>query len=126
MKLLLRLVSTDIHNKEVSLSATEFNTLRVLFRVQGSDGRSLDTVDRPKSAASNKQSFGKQLSNYAPFFNQPNLAGAGASNPSSTKVHMNSICDWINSLLFMIEPSENIYKMNSLNKCVTVKTYDEI
>jgi len=26
-------VSTDIHNKEVQLSATEFNTLRILFKV---------------------------------------------------------------------------------------------
>lgn len=59
LKLFLRLVSTDIHNKEVSLSATEFNTLRVLFRVQGSDGRSLDSLDRPKSAASNKSNYVK-------------------------------------------------------------------
>ena len=35
LKLLLWLVSTDIHNKEVQLSATEFNTLRVLFRIRG-------------------------------------------------------------------------------------------
>lgn len=39
---------------------------------------------------------------------------------------MNAICDWINSLLFMIEPSENIFKLNNLNKCVTVKKYEEI
>ncbi len=52
LKLFLRLVSTDIHNKEVSLSATEFNTLRILFKVQGSDGKSLD--QRPVSASSNK------------------------------------------------------------------------
>jgi|TARA_B110001450_G_scaffold248932_1_gene265689 hypothetical protein len=38
LKLFLRLVSSDIHNKEVSLSATEFNTLRILFKVVGSDG----------------------------------------------------------------------------------------
>ena len=35
LKLLLRLISTDIHNKEVQLSATEFNTLKILFRVRG-------------------------------------------------------------------------------------------
>lgn len=33
LKLLLRLISTDIHSPEVSLSATEFNTLRVLFKI---------------------------------------------------------------------------------------------
>jgi hypothetical protein len=32
LKLLLRLVSTDIHNTEVSLTANEFNSLRVLFK----------------------------------------------------------------------------------------------
>ena len=35
LKLLLRLISTDIHNKEVQLSATEFNTLKILFGVRG-------------------------------------------------------------------------------------------
>lgn len=34
LKLLLRLVSTDIHNTEVSLTANEFNSLRVLFKTQ--------------------------------------------------------------------------------------------
>ena len=34
LKLLLRLISTDISNAEVSLSATEFNSLRILFKVQ--------------------------------------------------------------------------------------------
>lgn len=44
LPLFLRLVSSDIHNKEVSLSATEFNTLRILFKVVNSDGRSLETL----------------------------------------------------------------------------------
>jgi hypothetical protein len=51
LPLFLRLISSDIHNKEVSLSATEFNTLRILFKVQGADGRS---NERPKSASLNK------------------------------------------------------------------------
>jgi hypothetical protein len=42
LKLLLRLVSADIHNKEVSLSATEFNTLRVLFKIYSVDGKLID------------------------------------------------------------------------------------
>lgn len=33
LKLLLRVISADIHSTEVSLSATEFNTLRVLFKI---------------------------------------------------------------------------------------------
>ena len=56
LKLFLRLVSSDIHNKEVSLSATEFNTLRILFKVTGPDGRSLENLQgRPKSASQQKQ-----------------------------------------------------------------------
>lgn len=51
LKLFLRLVSSDIHNKEVSLSATEFNTFRILFKVVGADGRSLENQLRPKSAS---------------------------------------------------------------------------
>lgn len=34
LKLFLRLVSTDIHNNEVQLTANEFNSLRVLFKVR--------------------------------------------------------------------------------------------
>ena len=34
LKLFLRLVSTDIHNDEVSLTANEFNSLRILFKVK--------------------------------------------------------------------------------------------
>ena len=34
LKLFLRLVSTDIHNDEVSLTANEFNSLRILFKIK--------------------------------------------------------------------------------------------
>ena len=34
LKLFLRLVSTDIHSEEVSLTANEFNSLRILFKVK--------------------------------------------------------------------------------------------
>ncbi len=54
LRLILRLVSSDIHNSEVSLSATEFNTLRVLFRVDQSSGI--------------KTAMASQLSNLTPFF----------------------------------------------------------
>jgi hypothetical protein len=39
---------------------------------------------------------------------------------------MNEIIDWINSLLLYVEPSEGIYNLNSFNKCVAVKSYNEI
>jgi hypothetical protein len=100
LKLFLRLVSTDIHNKDVSLSATEFNTLRILFNIEG-------------------KTTGKQLSSYAPFFQQP-------QSSQTNKVHMNIISEWINSLLMPGESNEGVLKMNSLNKCVTVKRHDEI
>jgi hypothetical protein len=69
LKLLLRLISADIHNKEVALSATEFNTLRVLFKVHSLDGKALDLVQRPRSAASSStRATQKQLSAFTPFF----------------------------------------------------------
>jgi len=34
LKLFLRLVSTDIHSDEVSLTANEFNSLRILFKIK--------------------------------------------------------------------------------------------
>ena len=34
LKLMLRLISTDIHNDEVSLTANEFSALRILFKVR--------------------------------------------------------------------------------------------
>ena len=123
MKLFLRLVSTDIHNKEVSLSATEFNTLRVLFKVQAPDGKSLEM--RPSSGQSSKSQTSKQLSQYAPFFSQPmSAASTGSSQPSSQaglKVHMGQIIDWIFGLIAPVEPSENLFKLNSLNKCMRMK-----
>jgi len=39
---------------------------------------------------------------------------------------MNVISEWINSLLMPGESIEGVLKMNSLNKCVTVKRHDEI
>lgn len=128
MKLFLRLISSDIHNKEVSLSATEFNTLRILFKVQSTDGKSLES--RPTSASSSKMSMSsmqmKQLSHFAPFYMQPASTTSSASGQSSAKVHMSTIMDWIISLLAIQEPMENLYKLNSLNKCMNVKTYQDL
>ena len=36
LQLMLRLVSTDINHDEVSLTANEFNSLRILFKVKQS------------------------------------------------------------------------------------------
>lgn len=49
------------------------------------------------------------------------------SSPASTaKVHMAQIIEWINSNLAVVEPQENLFKLNNLNKCINVKTYQEI
>lgn len=91
LPLFLRLISSDIHNKEVSLSATEFNTLRILFKIVGPDGKCLESSkQRPSSATSSgkSQSSYKPLSGFAPFFNQPAQMN---KNQSSTKVHMSVI-----------------------------------
>lgn len=75
LQLFLRIISSDIHNKEVSLSATEFNTLRILFKIQSPEGRPMDNMQRPKSANSNLKLGSKPLSTFTPFFNA-SLGGA--------------------------------------------------
>ena len=65
----------------------------------------------------------KQLSTFAHFFN-PNPASGG--NQSSIKVHMNTIIEWINGILLTIEPSEGLFKLNNLNKCVATKSFMEV
>lgn len=121
LQLFLRIISSDIHNKEVSLSATEFNTLRILFKVQSAEGRPLDNMSRPKSANSNSKPGNKPLSTFTTFFQSSH--GGPPQNSTSTKVHMGVIIEWISNLLHPIEPVEGILKMNNLNKCVTMKSY---
>ena len=58
LKLLLRLVSTDIHNDEVSLTANEFNSLRILFKVKNQGNDSKHSKSQPN------------LAQLTPFFNQ--------------------------------------------------------
>ena len=41
-------------------------------------------------------------------------------------VHMSTIMEWIISLLAVQEPLENLYKLNSLNKCINVKNYQDL
>ena len=80
---MLRLVSTDIHNNEVSLTANEFNSLRILFKVEDA----------------------KSLASLTPFFTQ--------STHSSTKVHMNELQDWILEQLDQNEPEQfNLSHLN--------------
>eukprot|EP00347_Sterkiella_histriomuscorum_P018435 403345520 len=98
LKLLLRVISTDIHSTEVSLSATEFNTLRILFRIQQQGGARTATQ--------------QSLAQVTQFFQ--------ASN-QQVKVHMNVIIDWLGQIISPHEPEEEIVYMNGLNKCVTVK-----
>lgn len=39
---------------------------------------------------------------------------------------MNVIIEWINQVLTPIEPTDGVVKMNSLYKCVTLKTFEEV
>jgi len=43
LKLFLKLISTDNNSKEISLSAAEFNSLRILFKVLDPNGRPIET-----------------------------------------------------------------------------------
>lgn len=72
LKLLLRLVSTDIHNDEVSLTANEFNSLRILFKV-----RNMAEVAKPA----------QNLSQLTPFYTQ--------QSGQSIKIHMNVLQEWL-------------------------------
>jgi hypothetical protein len=97
LKLLLRLISSDIHSPEASLSASEFNTLRILFKVQ---------------QASGLKGPGVQLSALTPFYQ---------TGSHSVKVNMNVIIDWLAQIIAPHEPEGEIVYMNGLNKCVTIK-----
>ncbi len=39
---------------------------------------------------------------------------------------MNDITEWINNLLLYVEPPEGIYNLNNFNKCMAVKSFQEI
>lgn len=102
LKLLLRLISSDIHSPEASLSASEFNTLRILFKVQQPSGLKPTIVG----------GGAVQLSTLTPFFQ---------TGSHSVKVHMNVIIDWLSQIISPHEPEGEIVYMNGLNKCVTIK-----
>ena len=57
---------------------------------------------------------------------QPASSNSSAAGQQSAKIHMSTIMEWIISLLAVQEPMENLYKLNSLNKCMTVKTYQDL
>lgn len=39
---------------------------------------------------------------------------------------MTQIVEWINSVLAVVEPQEQLFKMNNLNKCINIKTNSDI
>ena len=39
---------------------------------------------------------------------------------------MTQIVEWINSVLAVVEPQEQLFKMNNLNKCINIKTNQDI
>lgn len=99
LKLFLRLVSTDIHNSEVSLTANEFNSLRILFKPQQIQGTAL----------------ARSLASLTPFF------ASGATH--STKVHMSDLADWLLQNVDSEDQSkrQDQLQITYLNKCVAIK-----
>jgi len=75
LKLFLRLVSTDIHSNEVQLTANEFNSLRILFKVRN---LMAPTKGQPAQVPS--------LSSLTPFY---------TSSSHSTKIHIDLLQEWI-------------------------------
>ncbi len=88
-------MSTDIHSSEVSLNASEFNTLRVLFIIKTSGGAKV-----------------QNLAQLTPFFQ---------SSATQVKVHMNLIIDWLCQIISAHEPEDEVVFITGLNKCVNVK-----
>ena len=75
MQLFIRLISTDIHNNEVALTANEFNSLRILFKIKPSG---LQQTQNPHGLVS--------LSSVTPFY---------APGVHNTKVQMNKLVGWL-------------------------------
>lgn len=109
LKLFLRLVSTDIHNTEVCLTANEFNSLRVIFKPQPIQGTALS----------------RSLASLTPFY---------SVGSHSTKIHMTELSDWLIQNVEQEDVLGHSYRklgpdalkpqsdhITFLNKCVTIK-----
>ena len=102
LKLFLRIVASDIHNTETTISANEFNTLKFLFT----------TEDKKHSNKKNTP-----LANYLHCFD--NL-------PPITKINMNIINEFLLSALSVSPPElSNYVVIKGLSKCVTIKSGNE-
>ena len=102
LKLFLRIVASDIHNTETTISANEFNTLKFLFT----------TEDKKHN---NKKST--PLANHLHCFD--NL-------PPITKINMNIINEFLLSSLGGSAPElSNYVVIKGLSKCVTIKSGNE-
>ena len=102
LKLFLRIIASDIHNTETTISANELNTLKFLFT----------TEDKKRSGKKNEP-----LANYLHCFD--NL------NPT-TKINMNIINEFLSSALSNTAPElSNYVIIKGLSKCVTIKSGSE-
>lgn len=93
IKLFLRLIATYIHNSEIQLNSSEFDTLKFFFRDPLSNSN---------------------LSQLAPFFK---------NFSSTTKVNIEKITDWILSLITnnSFDVDEQTIYIKGLSKATTVK-----
>ena len=102
LKLFLRIVASDIHNTETTISANEFNTLKFIFT----------TEDKKHNTKKNTP-----LSNILHCFD--NL-------PPITKINMNIINEFLLSSLGGSAPELSSYVViKGLSKCVTIKSGNE-
>ena len=102
LKLFLRIIASDIHNTETTISANELNTLKFLFTTE--DKKHLSKKNEP-------------LSNCLHCFD--NL------NPT-TKINMNIINEFLSSSLSNTAPELSSYIIiKNLSKCVTIKSGNE-
>ena len=99
--LFLRIIASDIHNTETTISANEFNTLKFLFTTEDKRHNKKNT----------------NLSNYLHCFD--NL-------PPITKINMNIINEFLLSALGGSAPElSNYVVIKGLSKCVTIKSGNE-
>lgn len=105
LKLFLRIIASDIHNTETSLNASEFNTLKFLFKIYDPNNTTNQSI---QSYSSNKKNP-NQLCNYADFFENV--------SPVS-KVNMNIANEWLLSVISNDPPSD-YFKIKNLSKSVS-------
>ena len=104
-------IASDIHNTETILNASEFNTLKFLFKI---DDPNLKNNKNSNTIINNKAN----LSQYCSIFD--NL-------PPISKVSMNVVNDFLqNNISNNFQEDPDYIILRKLSKCLTIKNTNEV